>query len=222
MKPGLVILISGRGSNLQSIIDAIGSGEINADIRLVISNVPNAPGLAWTEAAGLPACVIDHRKFPDRAAFETALTAAIDEVQPRVVVLAGFMRILSDTFINHFKGRLLNIHPSLLPKYRGLDTHARALAAGEREHGASVHFVTPEVDSGPVIIQARVPVQSDDTADTLAARVLQEEHRIYPLAIRWLLEDRLSLAGDRVLLDGGRHRNQGLTPEKPRKSVNNQ
>jgi phosphoribosylglycinamide formyltransferase-1 len=152
--------------------------------------------------AGVEALTLDHKQFSDRGTFDTALRATIDRYQPDLLVLAGFMRILTDAFVLHYQGRMLNIHPSLLPKFRGLDTHARALAAGEREHGASVHFVTPGLDEGPVIVQAAVPVYPDDNADTLAARVLVQEHRIYPLAIRWFAEGRLTLQNDRAMLDG--------------------
>ncbi len=205
-----VILISGRGTNLQSIIDEVHAGRLPLDIRAVISNNPDAEGLARARTANLPTEVISHRAYADRAAFDDALRQAIDRHAPRLVVLAGFMRILGRAFIDHYAGRLINIHPSLLPKYPGLDTHARALAAGEREHGASVHFVTPEVDGGPVIVQAVVPVRPVDTAETLAERVLEEEHRIYPLALRWFAEGRLSIRNGHVLLDGAQRPEQGL------------
>ncbi|HYQ91941.1 MAG TPA: phosphoribosylglycinamide formyltransferase [Candidatus Competibacteraceae bacterium] len=198
----LVVLISGRGSNLQAILDGATGGALPAEIRAVISNRPDAYGLERAGQAGVPTAIVDHKAFPDRQTFEAALRERIDAEQPDLVILAGFMRILSPEFVEHYQGRLLNIHPSLLPKYRGLHTHERALAAGDREHGASVHFVIPELDSGPVIVQARVPVLPDDDPDTLAARVLAQEHRIYPLAIRWFAEGRVCMQGDNVVFDG--------------------
>lgn len=198
----LVVLISGRGSNLQAILDGAVSGELPVDIRAVISNRPGVLGLERARQAGVTAVTLDHQAFPDRSAFETALTALIDSHMPDLVILAGFMRVLTAEFVDHYRGRLLNIHPSLLPKFRGLHTHERALAAGEREHGASVHFVTPELDSGPVILQARVPVLPGDDPDGLAARILEQEHRIYPLAIRWFAEGRIVFRDPNPLFDG--------------------
>lgn len=198
----IVILISGSGTNLQAIIDAAAAGSLPVEIRAVISNRPDAPGLARARDAGLTAETLDHTAYADRAAFDQALRARIDAFHPGLVVLAGFMRILTSEFVNHYHGRLMNIHPSLLPRFRGLDTHARALAAGEISHGASVHFVTDELDGGPVILQAEVAVRPDDTPQTLAARVLEQEHRIYPLAIGWFAEGRLQLHGGAVMLDG--------------------
>lgn len=198
----VVILISGRGTNLQAIADAVRAGRLSIDIRAVIGNNPEAAGLKQARAAGLHTEVVDHRAYPTRAAFEQALAQAIDRHDPKLVTLAGFMRILGREFIERYRGRLINIHPSLLPKYPGLGTHARAIAAGETQHGASVHFVTPDVDAGPVILQAAVPVLPGDTAETLAERVLQQEHRIYPRAIRWFAEGRLMLRDGRALLDG--------------------
>lgn len=198
----VVILISGRGSNLQAIVDAVRAGKLPVELRAVISNNPDAAGLKQARAAGVHTEVVDHRAYPTRAAFEQALAQAIDRHAPKLVALAGFMRILGRDFIERYHGRLINIHPSLLPKYPGLGTHARVLAAGETRHGASVHFVIPDVDAGPVILQAAVPVLPDDTSETLAKRVLQEEHRIYPLAIRWFAEGRLALRDGRALLDG--------------------
>lgn len=199
---GVVALISGRGSNLQAILDAAVKGELAAEIRAVISNRPGVAGLERARRAGVPAITVDHKKFVHRADFETALTACIDKFSPDLLLLAGFMRILQPDFVTHYQGRMLNIHPSLLPKYRGLHTHERVLAAGEREHGASVHFVTPDLDAGPVIVQARVPVFADDDPATLADRVLAQEHRIYPVAVRWFAEKRIALVGDNVLFDG--------------------
>jgi len=198
----LVVLISGGGSNLQALIDGMADGSLPITIRAVISNRADAGGLQRASAAGIATCVIDHRDHPDRDHYDAALQAAIDAWEPALVVLAGFMRILGAAFVDHYQGRMLNIHPSLLPRYRGLHTHARALEAGDREHGASVHFVTPALDSGPIIIQARVPIYADDNAERLAARVLAEEHRIYPQAVRWFAQGRLRLHHDRAELDG--------------------
>ncbi|MEO7558426.1 MAG: phosphoribosylglycinamide formyltransferase [Gammaproteobacteria bacterium] len=202
-----VILISGKGSNLQAIIRAINEQSLNLNIRAVISNRPHAAGLQVARQAGIPTRAIDHEQFLDRASFDQALRELIDSYNPGLVILAGFMRILSAAFVAHYADRLLNIHPSLLPAFPGLDTHRRALQAGVREHGASVHFVTGDVDGGPVIIQARVPVLPADTAETLAARVLEQEHVIYPQALRWFAEGRLRVAKNpadklQVLLDG--------------------
>lgn len=206
----LVVLISGRGSNLQAIIDAIAAGRIAATVAAVISNRPEAPGLQRARDAGIPTEVVDHRAYASRAEFERALAERIDRYRPDLVVLAGFLRILGDDFIERYAGRLMNIHPSLLPAFPGLDTHARALAAGVRRHGASVHFVTREVDRGPLIVQATVPVRPDDTPQSLAERVLLEEHRIYPLAIGWFADGRLTIKEGKVLLDGARRPEQGL------------
>lgn len=207
---GMVVLVSGRGSNLQASIDAVRDSRVPADIHAVISSEPGAPALARARTAGIPTHIVNYRDFPSRELFDQALTERIDAYQPRLVVLAGFMRILSNNFIDHYTGRLLNIHPSLLPAFPGLNTHARALQAGMPTHGASVHFVTHEVDGGPVIIQAAVPILPDDTPEILAERVLAEEHRIYPLAIRWFLDGRLSVEGGQVLLDGEQRPEQGL------------
>lgn len=198
----LVVLISGRGSNLQAILDQAASGELSAEVAAVISNQPGVYGLERARQAGVPALELDHKGFADRPGFEAALMAMIDGYQPDLVILAGFMRVLTAGFTEHYQGRLLNIHPSLLPKFRGLHTHERALAAGETEHGASIHFVTAELDGGPVIAQARVPVLPGDDPDALAARVLEQEHRLYPQAIRWFAEGRLRLEGERLLFDG--------------------
>ncbi len=198
----LVVLISGRGSNLQAILDQAASGELPVEIAAVISNRPGVHGLERARRAGVPALELDHKNFADRPEFESALIEQIDRHQPDLVILAGFMRVLTAGFTEHYRGRLLNIHPSLLPKFRGLHTHERAIAAGETEHGASIHFVTAELDGGPVIAQARVPVLPDDDPDTLAARVLEQEHRLYPQAIRWFAEGRLRLDGERALFDG--------------------
>jgi len=188
----IVILISGRGSNMEAILKA----GIPAEITAVISNDPAAAGLATAASHGIRTAVVDHRRFADRAAFDDALAAAIDDFRPDLVVLAGFMRILGDAFVARYHGRMINIHPSLLPAFPGLHTHRRALETGVRVHGCTVHFVTPTLDHGPIVIQAAVPVLDADTEDALAARVLREEHRIYPQAIRWFCEDRLTLSAD--------------------------
>ncbi len=198
----LVVLISGRGSNLQAILDQAASGELPVDITAVISNRPGVPGLERAQQAGVPALELDHQAFPDRPEFETALSALIDRQQPDLVILAGFMRILTPGFTSHYRGQMFNIHPSLLPKFPGLHTHERALAARETEHGATIHFVTEELDGGPIIVQARVPVLPNDHPDKLAARVLAQEHRLYPQAIRWFAEGRVRLAGEQVEFDG--------------------
>ena len=197
----IVILISGRGSNMVALLDAA----LPAKICAVLSNDPEARGLAAARERGIPASAIDHKRYADRAAFDAALIDAIDACQPDLVVLAGFMRILTDGFVQRYAGRLINIHPSLLPSFPGLHTHRRALEAGVRVHGCTVHFVTPTLDHGPIVIQAAVPVLPGDTEDTLAARVLREEHRIYPQAVRWFCEDRLGLTSDeRVIVADGR------------------
>jgi len=186
-KQRLVILISGRGSNMRSIIEAAEQGELDISIAAVISNRPDAAGLDYAKQAGIETAVIDHKQFDSREAFDQQLAAKIDNYNPAFVILAGFMRILTAEFVEHFAGKLINIHPSLLPKFKGLHTHQRAIEAGESEHGASVHFVTAELDDGPVILQAKVPVLDTDNADTLAARVLEQEHLLYPAAIKKLV-----------------------------------
>lgn len=197
----IVVLVSGRGTNLEAILVAA-RHDLPVAVRAVISNQADAPALVRAQRAGIPTAVLDHRDYADREAFDRALSETIDRFAPRLVVLAGFMRILTPAFVERYRGRLMNIHPSLLPRFPGLDTHERALAAGVDEHGATVHFVTPELDSGPIIVQARVPVLPTDSPETLAARVLEQEHRIYPQAIRWFAEGRLELRGVTVLLDG--------------------
>lgn len=195
----IVILISGRGSNMEALIAA----RLPVTIAAVISNRPDARGLETARAAGIATQVVDHKAYAGREAFDAALADAIDAFAPDLVVLAGFMRILTPGFVAHYAGRMLNIHPSLLPAYPGLHTHEQALAAGVRIHGATVHFVTADLDHGPIVIQAAVPVLPDDTADTLAARVLREEHRIYPQAVRWFADGQLRLANGRVIVDEG-------------------
>ncbi|MBT3058576.1 MAG: phosphoribosylglycinamide formyltransferase [Candidatus Thiodiazotropha sp. (ex Lucina pensylvanica)] len=188
----VVVLISGSGSNLQAIIDSAGR-DLPIEIRAVISNRPNVHGLQRAAEAGIETAVLDHKAFPDRERYDRALMALIDSYSPALVALAGFMRILTPALVRHYAGRMFNIHPSLLPKYTGLHTHQRVLDAGDALHGASIHFVTEELDGGPLIVQAQVPVMAGDDADTLAARVLEKEHQIYPLAIRWFAENRLRL-----------------------------
>ncbi len=197
----LVVLLSGNGSNLQAIMDSCASGEINAEVRAVISNCPAAYGLERARAANIATHVIDHRDFQERRSFEIELERLIDSHNPALIMLAGFMRILTAAFVNHYLGRLINIHPSLLPNLQGLNTHQRALELGIQEHGVSVHFVTPELDSGPVIIRATVPILSDDDAQHLAQRALAQEHLIYPKAIKWYAEGRLCLKNGQALLD---------------------
>lgn len=198
----VVALVSGRGTNLQALLDSQARGWLPVDLRAVISNRPGAAALERAAAAGVPGLTIDHEAYPDRAAFDAELARAIDRHGPRLLVLAGFMRILTDGFVEHYRGRMLNIHPSLLPDFRGVDTHRRALEAGVTHHGATVHFVTPALDGGPPVLQATVAVRPDDDPETLAARVLEREHRIYPLAVRWFAEGRLSFDGRTARLDG--------------------
>lgn len=197
----IVILISGRGSNMCSILDAIASGELPANVAAVIANRPEAAGLETARARGIPVRLVDHRHYADRTAFDAALAETIDAFAPDLVVLAGFMRILTPDFVQRYRGRMLNIHPSLLPLFTGLHTHRRALEAGARVHGCTVHFVTPELDHGPIVIQAAVPVLDDDDESALASRVLAQEHVIYPLAIRWFIEGRLHLLDGKAKLD---------------------
>lgn len=189
----IVILISGRGSNMEAIIRAARNEKWPAHIAAVISSRADAPGLAFAASQGIQAIVVASDGYPTREAFDAVLRQTIDGFAPDLVVLAGFMRILTTAFVTHYAGRMLNIHPSLLPSFIGLATHRQALAAGVKLHGATVHFVTPELDHGPIVAQAAVPVLSDDTEQTLAARVLEEEHRMYPRAIRWFIEERLTV-----------------------------
>lgn len=198
----LVVLISGRGSNMRSIVEQAEDPTSNYRVRAVISNRPEAAGLETARAGGIDTECLDHRRYPNRDHFDAALSERIGDYDPGLIVLAGFMRILTPAFVECHSGRLLNIHPSLLPKYRGLETHARALEGGEHEHGASVHFVTAELDGGPVVLQARVPIMPDDDEQTLAARVLEQEHRIYPLAITWFATGRLRMRNGVAFLDG--------------------
>ncbi len=205
----VVVLLSGRGSNLEAIVAA----HLPIEIVAVISNQPTATGLEFARTQGLRTVALDQNAYPNREAFDVALADDIDSHAPDLVVLAGYMRILSPAFITRFDGRLLNIHPSLLPAFPGLKTHQRALAEGVKIHGCTVHFVTTQLDHGPIVIQAAVPVLPDDTADTLAARVLQQEHHIYPQAIRWFAENRLIKIDGRVNLLGS-DASQSVFPDK--------
>ena len=189
----IVILISGRGSNMEAVVRAAESDAWPARIAAVISNKPEAKGLEFAQSRGIPTAVVANKEYATRAEFDAALQETIDRFAPDLVVLAGFMRILTAPFVEHYAGRMLNIHPSLLPLFPGLGTHQQAIDAGEKEHGATVHFVTAELDHGPIVAQARVPVLPDDTEDTLSARVLVEEHKLYPYAVRLFVEDRLSI-----------------------------
>jgi len=195
----IVILISGRGSNMEAIMRTAAAERWTAQIAAVISSQPDAAGLDIARAADIPTAVVNHRDYSNREQFDVALAAAIDPYQPDLVVLAGFMRLLTDNFVHHFAGRLINIHPSLLPSFIGLDTHQRAIDAGVKFHGATVHFVTSELDCGPIVAQAVVPVHVNDDAAALAARVLEKEHQIYPRAVHDLLEGRLVLREGRVV-----------------------
>jgi len=194
----IVILISGRGSNMQALLEA----RLPAQISAVISNRPDASGLAIATGHGVETEVVSHARFAGRADFDAALADAIARREPDLIVLAGFMRILGDRFLERFPGRLINIHPSLLPAFPGVHTHRRALAEGVKIHGCTVHFVTPRLDHGPIIAQAAVPVLQQDTEESLAARVLEQEHVILPQAVRWFIEGRLHVSADRVLIAG--------------------
>lgn len=197
----LVVLISGGGSNLQTFIDLCASGDLNANVVAVISNNPNAGGLDRAAKNNIPNVIIDHRNFDNRETFDRALSEIIDSFAPDLIILAGFMRILTTEFVNHYSGQLINIHPSLLPAYPGLHTHRRAIDAGDKEAGATVHFVTSELDGGPSIIQAKVPIEKNDNEQTLAAKVLQFEHKIFPQAVRWFCEGKLCMKEGIALLD---------------------
>ena len=197
----IVILISGRGSNMEALVRAAADGVVPARVAAVIANRPDAIGLQIAEGLGVETRVVDHTQYGDRSAFDAALALAIDSYAPDLVVLAGFMRILTDGFVERYAGRMFNIHPSLLPAFKGLHTHRRVLEEGVRVHGCTVHFVTPELDHGPVIIQAVVPVLDGDDEQMLAARVLEQEHQIYPMAVRWFVEERLQLIDGRVVFD---------------------
>lgn len=200
-KKSILVLVSGNGSNLQAIIDQIAEQKINGQICAVIANVAGAYGLVRAENAGIPAVLIDHKNFHSREEYETKMLECINEFKPDLIVLAGFMRILTPGFVENFTGKMLNIHPSLLPKYKGLDTHQRAISAGDTEHGASVHFVTAELDGGPVILQSKVPIFEQQDPGELAQRVQQQERQMYPLVIKWFCQDRLKMVQNRAVLD---------------------
>jgi phosphoribosylglycinamide formyltransferase 1 len=196
------ILISGRGSNMQALIGACRGPDAAAEVALVLANNPDASGLAHAAGAGIPTAVVDHRAYPDRAAFDAVLDRRLNDAGIELVCLAGFMRLLTRGFVEAWRDRMINIHPSLLPAFPGLDTHRRAIEAGVRFAGCTVHYVRYETDTGPIIVQAAVPVQADDTPDSLAARVLAEEHRIYPQALRWIAAGRVSIVGERTVIAG--------------------
>ncbi|NOH98466.1 phosphoribosylglycinamide formyltransferase [Vibrio sp. 99-70-13A1] len=198
----IVVLISGNGSNLQAILDACENNIIDASVKAVFSNKEDAFGLERARSANVPARSLSPKAYESRELFDIELMKQIDEYQPDLIVLAGYMRILSPEFVRHYLGKMINIHPSLLPKYPGLHTHQRAIDAKDAEHGTSVHFVTEELDGGPVILQAKVPIFSDDDADALANRVLTQEHNIYPLVSKWFVEGRLEMNNGKALLDG--------------------
>lgn len=210
MSHRLAVLISGSGTNLQAIIDAVQSGRLTAEIAVVLSNSATAAGLQRAIRAGIPTLTLDHRNYPDRHSFDQAMIAELDRFRPDSVVLAGFMRILSADFVRHYHGRLINIHPSLLPRHKGLHTHRRALEAGDREHGCTVHFVTEELDGGPAIARARVPVLANDDEVLLSKRVQAREHDLYPRVLDWRASGRLTLGPQGVLLDGKAIASEGL------------
>jgi phosphoribosylglycinamide formyltransferase-1 len=197
----VAVLISGSGTNLQAIIDAVATDNLPVELIAVLSDRPHAYGLQRARAAGIPAIAVDYKSFASRSDYDAKLAAELAALRPDLIVLAGYMRILPASTVNAYLGRMLNVHPSLLPAYPGLDTYARAMAAGERQHGATIHFVTPELDAGPAIIQYRVPIKAGDTEAILRHRVQTGEYRIYPEAIRWIAEGRVQLAANKVLLD---------------------
>ena len=201
-KTRAVILVSGSGSNLQAFIDQVASDQLDIDIRLVVSNKPKAFGLERATHAGIKNTCVNHRDYASRLEFDQAMIERIDQEQPDIIILAGFMRILTPEFVNHYESRLINIHPSLLPKYPGVDTHQRALEAGDTWHGASIHFVVPEVDAGPIILQGRLTIQANDTPDSLQQRIHKIEHKLYPLAVKWFSQGRLTTSDGQILLDG--------------------
>ncbi len=210
----LVVLISGRGSNMQAIVNTVRDQALPAEICAVVANRADAAGLEWARAQGIASVSVAHRDYPSREAFDAALACAIDVFEPDYVLLAGFMRVLTPGFVEHFNGRLINIHPSLLPAFPGMHTHQQALATGVQWHGCTVHFVTPVLDHGPIIAQGAVAVQSGDTPDSLARRVLQVEHRLYADVVRWLAEGLVSLdAMQRVQVPGAASRSFVLTPQ---------
>ncbi|WP_199608918.1 phosphoribosylglycinamide formyltransferase [Flocculibacter collagenilyticus] len=209
----IVVLLSGSGSNLQALIDAQQNAFFNGKIVCVISNRPDAYGLTRAQQANIETLSLDHKAYNTREQYDAELAKAIENTKPDLIILAGFMRILTPEFVAKFKGKLLNIHPSLLPKYQGLHTHQRALDAKDSEHGVSVHFVTEELDGGPVILQAKVPIFDGDTAEDLAARVHEQEHRIYPLVTKWFCQDRLLMQNDSAVLDNNKLPQQGYASE---------
>ncbi|MEW6998643.1 phosphoribosylglycinamide formyltransferase [Colwelliaceae bacterium BS250] len=209
----IVVLISGNGSNLQAIIDDCKAQRLPGEVVGVVSNKADVYGLTRAANDNIGSCVLSHKDFASREDYDQQLVKEIDHFTPDLVVLAGFMRILTADFVQHYQGRLLNIHPSLLPKYQGLNTHQRAIDAGDEEHGVSVHFVTEELDGGPVILQAKVPVFKEDKADDLAARVHEQEHRIYPLVVKWFCEDRLTMSDECAMLDNKQLSKYGYAAE---------
>ena len=202
MRSRIVVLISGGGTNLQAIIDACKQENYGGEVVAVVSNKADAYGLTRAQDADIATSVLSHKDFDSREDYDSALITEINHYQPDLVVLAGFMRILTPKFVQTYQGRLINIHPSLLPKYQGLHTHQRAIDAGDSEHGVSVHFVTEELDGGPVVLQAKVPVFPEDTAEDLAQRVHQQEHRIYPLVVNWCCSKRVTMIGENAMFDG--------------------
>lgn len=215
----IVVLISGNGSNLQAIIDGCAKGLIPGKITGVIANKANAFGLERARVAGIATQVVSHKDYTDRQQYDMALKAAIEDFGAELIVLAGFMRILTPAFVQYFSGKLLNIHPSLLPKYQGLDTHQRAIDAGDTEHGCSVHFVTEQLDGGPVILQAKVPIFPGDDASTVAERVHEQEHLIYPLVVRWFCQNRLQQRANEAWLDGNLLSAQGYAQDEDDSAV---
>ncbi len=211
----IVVLISGSGSNLQAIIDAIAANQLHANIKAVISNRPGVKGLERAQAVNIPTLTLDHKQFESRETFDRQLLQEIDQYKPDLIILAGFMRILTDEFVNHFNGKMLNIHPSLLPKFRGLNTHQRALDAGVKQHGVTVHFVSNELDGGAPVLQAVIDVNENDSVESLQQRIHQQEHIIYPMVIEWAAQQRLEIINQQVYLD-----KQPL--ENPAKWINNQ
>lgn len=203
IKKRVAIFISGRGSNMDALVHAAKSEDFPAEIALVLSNKLEAKGLEHAAAEGIPTTVVSHKDYDGRASFDDALAQELAAHDIDLVCLAGFMRLLTPDFVNKWTGRMLNIHPSLLPSFKGLHTHQRAIDSGVKFTGCTVHLVVPEMDAGPIVIQAAVPIHTTDTEDSLGQRVLTEEHRIYPKALRWLAEDRLTITGDRVTIDGG-------------------
>ncbi|AJA44325.1 phosphoribosylglycinamide formyltransferase [Frischella perrara] len=201
MKKRIIVLVSGNGSNLQAIINACQNNLINGKIVAVISNKPDVYSLMRAKQANIPSHVINHKEFATREAFDHQLQLQIEQYQPDLIVLAGYMRILTPHFVQHYSGKMLNIHPSLLPKYPGLNTHRRAMEAGDKEHGTTVHFVTDELDGGPIILQAKVPIFDNDEEQDIVERVLAQEHQIYPLVIKWFCDDRLTMINGRAYLD---------------------